>query len=170
MGNKIYLTLGRIMLIFLCVKFVMPLIFFINLCVKFVIPLIFTEVQPKEIKLFNRSNSKSFMYRWFIQVAMKHWMVTQQGHLIFVIFINFIIFCCSKYCGAMIISWKICSWFNEQIVRGKSHRSLHKYHSLCACQVFEWEGFSFVITCETHGTTDLCFPWWPQRAQWPQGA
>jgi len=44
--TKIYLTRGRN----------------INLCVKFVI---FTDIQRKEIRLFNKSNGVSFMYRWF---------------------------------------------------------------------------------------------------------
>jgi len=60
----------------------------INLCVKFVIPLIFTEIQRKGIRLFNKSNSLSLMYRWFIYVTMEPWKVPRQGHFIFVLFIR----------------------------------------------------------------------------------
>jgi len=57
-------------------------------------------------------------------------------------------------CGAMIISWKICSWFDRNIV--------HK---------FWFTGkYLVLVICEAHSTIDLLyFPWQPQRAQWLQG-
>jgi len=43
-----------------------------NLYIKLVIPLIFTDIQRKQIRLFNKTNGVSFMYRWFIYVTMEH--------------------------------------------------------------------------------------------------
>ena len=60
----------------------------VNLCVKFVIPLIFTDIQRMKIRLINKSNAVSFMYRCFFYVTMEHWIVPRRGHCIFVIFVN----------------------------------------------------------------------------------
>ena len=114
-----------------------------NLYIKLVIPLIFTDIQRKQIRLFNKTNGVSFMYRWFIYVTMEHWIVPRQGHFIFVIFINFTI-------GSVPISalrWpslgKIVLGFID-ILFVAYQTCRYTYTIICACQVLvEWEGFSF---------------------------
>jgi len=42
----------------------------INLCDKMMMPFVFTDVQRGKTWLFGKSNSVSFMHRWFVYYAM----------------------------------------------------------------------------------------------------
>jgi len=112
----------------------------INLC-EFVIPLIFTEIQRKGIRFFNKSNDVSLTYRRFIYVCHGNLKSAATRPLCLFYFHQFRNWVCSNYCGAMTISWKICSWFARYIVRGTSR---YINTMVCACQfLVEWEGFIF---------------------------
>ena len=59
----------------------------INLCAKLVVSFIFADIHGVKIRLFNKSDDASFMYRWLIYVTMEQSIVPRQGHfLVFVIF------------------------------------------------------------------------------------
>jgi len=71
------------------------------------------------------SNGASFMYGWFNYVTMGQ--------------SQFQSWVCSHHCGAVSISWEICSWFDRHIVRGISHKSLHGCLDL-RCHAFPLDG------------------------------
>jgi len=64
----------------------------ILICVKLAIPFIFTVIQRVKTGLFGKSNSVSYMYRWFVYDSMEHWIVPRQGHLTRALFLSKILF------------------------------------------------------------------------------
>jgi len=140
----------------------------INLCVKLMITFVFTLIQRVKAGLFGKSSSASFMYRWFIYDAMEYWSAAIRPFGL----CNFYNLVCSNYCGAMIISWKICL-FGQHTVHGLSQKSLHKYTIVCACQVLvQWERLIFshylwntwyhgfvVLSMATTKCTGVAKPW-----------
>jgi len=91
----------------------------INLCIKLVTPFILSLIQRVKTVLFSKSNSMS-------SCVGGHGILNSATEKPFGL-CHF----CSNYCGAMTIPQKICSCFAQHIVHGISHKSLHKYHSLC---------------------------------------
>jgi len=100
----------------------------------------FTSIQRKEIRLFNKRYGVSFMCRWFIYVINDHEALKSAARRpLYLCYLHqFHNWVCSNYCGAMTILWKICSWFDRHIIRGKSRKSLHKHHSLRVSILVEW--------------------------------
>ena len=50
-------------------------------------PFVFTLIQRVKTGLYGKSNSETFMYRWFVYDSTEQWIVPRQGHFIFVIFV-----------------------------------------------------------------------------------
>ena len=73
----------------------------------------------------------------------------------------------SNYCGAMTVSWRICSWFAQHTVYGISHKSLHRYHSLRISSFDSVEMFCFMPLFVKHVVPTwilLRFLWQPHHA------
>jgi len=133
----------------------------VNLCVKFVIPLIFTEIYRKGLRFFNKSDGVSLMYRRSVYAAMELWKVPQQGHFIFVIFINFTIGSVPITAVRWQSSGKFVLGFPD-ILFVANNISRYKNTMVCACKFFGWEGRFYVcplfvkhmapmICCAFHG-------------------
>jgi len=123
----------------------------------------------RELGSSTKVNGVSLMYRRFVHIAVGLWKILQQGHLIFVIFINFTI----GFVPITLVRWP----FRGKFVLGLpdilfvANNTSHYINTMvCICRfLVKWEGLFLPIICETYGTIDLCFPGLPQSAQWPQG-
>jgi len=97
----------------------------------------------KGIRFFTKSNDVSLTYRRSVYVAMGLWKVPQQGHFIFVIFINFTF----GFVPITSVRWPSCGKFVlglPDILFVANNTSRHINTMVCACQfLVEWEGFIF---------------------------
>ena len=91
------------------------------------ISLTFTGVQRVKTGLFYKSNSICFMYTWFIYVAMEHWILPRQSHVVFVIFTIWFVPITLVRRPSL---GKFVYGLAEILFIGISHKSLYKTHSL----------------------------------------